>query len=110
MSLDAHCSLAMTRLVEDSINMGQPIIAVSVNYRLNVFAFGNAKGEKNLALQDQSLAIQWVREHIAGFGGDPVSACRKTLHCSCSEDLCSRMKLRSPEKVLEPFMLMRTSH
>ena len=60
-----------TRIVAQSIQEGRPIIFVSFNYRLNVFAFGDQTGEKNLALKDQKLAIAWVKNHIAGFGGDP---------------------------------------
>ncbi|KAH7028149.1 Alpha/Beta hydrolase protein [Microdochium trichocladiopsis] len=61
----------MTKIVSDSARLGAPIIAVSVQYRLNVFAHGDDKASKNLALSDQDLAIQWVHKHIAGFGGDP---------------------------------------
>lgn len=56
----------------DSIRLGKPIIAVSVQYRLNVFALGNGGGPPNLALRDQELALQWIQDHISGFGGDPV--------------------------------------
>lgn len=56
----------------DSIRAGKPIIFVSINYRLNIFSFGDGK-EKNLALKDQQLGIDWVRKNIASFGGDPVS-------------------------------------
>lgn len=48
------------------------MIFVTVNYRLNIFSFGDGK-EKNLGLKDQRLAIEWVRRNIASFGGDPVS-------------------------------------
>ncbi|KAF7590640.1 hypothetical protein BBP40_002588 [Aspergillus hancockii] len=58
------------RIVADSIEAGQPFIFVSINYRLNIFSFGDGK-EKNLALKDQRLGIDWVRKNIAGFGGDP---------------------------------------
>lgn len=47
------------------------MIFVSINYRLNIFSFGDGK-EKNLALKDQRLGIDWVRKNIASFGGDPV--------------------------------------
>ncbi|MCJ1377450.1 hypothetical protein MMC17_000545 [Xylographa soralifera] len=57
-------------LVATSVKLGKPMIIVSPNYRLNIFAFGARIGEKNLALQDQRCAIDWVVEHIAGFGGD----------------------------------------
>jgi carboxylesterase type B len=64
-----------TKIVSDSIKAGKPIIFVSINYRLNIFSFGDGK-EKNLALKDQQLGIDWVRKNIASFGGDPVSDLR----------------------------------
>jgi carboxylesterase type B len=71
-----------TKIVADSIQAGKPIIFVSINYRLNIFSFGDGK-EKNLALKDQRLGIEWVRQNIAGFGGDPVSLIF-TVFCKCS--------------------------
>lgn len=42
------------------------------SYRLNIFGFpGNPHIRNNLALLDQRLAIEWVRDNIAAFGGDP---------------------------------------
>jgi carboxylesterase type B len=69
-----------TSLVSQSTVAGKPIIIVTFNYRLNIFGFGDGT-EKNLALKDQRLAIEWVVRHIAGFGGDKVairipSSCR----------------------------------
>ncbi|KAJ4263527.1 hypothetical protein NW762_006346 [Fusarium torreyae] len=61
-----------TTIVADSIRLGKPIIAVSIQYRLNIFAIGNAEGPANLALRDQALALQWIQEHIGGFNGDPT--------------------------------------
>ncbi|KAJ5388779.1 Carboxylesterase type B [Penicillium cosmopolitanum] len=58
------------KLVADSVKAGKPMIFVSINYRLNIFSFGDGK-EKNLALKDQRLGIDWVRMNIASFGGDP---------------------------------------
>ncbi|RYC53822.1 hypothetical protein CHU98_g12387 [Xylaria longipes] len=54
----------------------QPIIAVSLNYRVNVFGFFQspevlAEGSANAGLLDQRLALAWIRENIAAFGGDP---------------------------------------
>jgi carboxylesterase type B len=69
-------------MVADSIALNQPIIIVFVNYRLNIFAFGDGRGECNLALKDQALGLRWVRKHISGFGGDPVrtlTPCPKPL-------------------------------
>lgn len=62
-----------SKLVLDSIQNGKPMIVVNVNYRLNIFAFGDGNGEKNLALQDQKAAMTFVRDHIRDFDGDPVN-------------------------------------
>ncbi|KAJ4024922.1 hypothetical protein NW752_002376 [Fusarium irregulare] len=61
----------MTTIVADSARFGTPIIAVSIQYRLNVFAVGSKPGPPNLALRDQELALHWIQDHIAGFNGDP---------------------------------------
>lgn len=42
------------------------------SYRLGMFGFSGAPGvEPNAALRDQRLAVEWVRDNISGFGGDP---------------------------------------
>ncbi|MBR1646302.1 MAG: carboxylesterase/lipase family protein [Selenomonadaceae bacterium] len=56
----------------------QDVLIVTINYRINVFGFMNfAAVDPNfedtgyLGLKDQRLAIEWVRENILSFGGDP---------------------------------------
>jgi acetylcholinesterase len=48
-------------------------IVVTVNFRSNIFGFPNAAGvaEQNLGMLDQRSALEWVRDNIANFGGDP---------------------------------------
>jgi para-nitrobenzyl esterase len=51
-------------------------VVVSINYRLGVFGFmappAGAAGAKHvLGLEDQRLAMRWVKANIANFGGDP---------------------------------------
>ena len=48
-------------------------VAVTVNYRLGALGHLHLPGvsEGNLAFGDLLSAFQWVRENIAGFGGDP---------------------------------------
>lgn len=62
------------KIVETSVQESKPVIVVAMQYRLNIFAFGDGNSPRNLALKDQRLAIDWVKKHIAGFGGDPVRA------------------------------------
>jgi para-nitrobenzyl esterase len=55
------------------------VVVVGVNHRLNIFGLlylAELGGEKyahsgNPALQDLVLALEWVRDNIAHFGGDP---------------------------------------
>jgi para-nitrobenzyl esterase len=55
------------------------VVVVTLNHRLNVFGFtylAELGGEKyaesgNVGMRDIVLALQWVRDNIAAFGGDP---------------------------------------
>lgn len=63
-------------LLKTAIEMDQPIITVSANYRLNAFGFSSSRemadaGLLNLGLEDQRLAMRWVKKYISHFGGDP---------------------------------------
>lgn len=43
------------------------------SYRLNVFGFPGLPGmAQNVGLLDQRLAVEWARDNIAAFGGDPT--------------------------------------
>ncbi|KAH9968416.1 carotenoid ester lipase precursor [Lactifluus volemus] len=63
-------------LVGRSVEIGQPIVFVSMNYRVSALGFLPGKEVKeakigNLGLQDQRLALKWVQKHVSAFGGDP---------------------------------------
>ncbi|MDG2308444.1 MAG: carboxylesterase/lipase family protein [Candidatus Binatia bacterium] len=55
------------------------VVVVTINYRLGAVGFLNADGSfgkdngivPNVGLHDQIAALEWVRDHIGAFGGDP---------------------------------------
>lgn len=48
------------------------VVLVTVNYRVNVDGFLRLSGvPANLAIRDMLFALEWVRQHISAFGGDP---------------------------------------
>lgn len=73
-SLDPRYNMSF--IIQQSVDLGKPFIAVSLNYRLQAFGylFGTAAmeaGVTNLGYKDQRLALHWVQENIGAFGGDP---------------------------------------
>ena len=67
--------------VYDGTNLARKhdVVCVGINHRLNVFGYldlGGIGGEKyadsgNAGMLDIVLALEWVRDNIAHFGGDP---------------------------------------
>lgn len=50
------------------------IVLVTINYRLGAEGFlALSGGSTNIGLRDQIAALHWVRDNVAGFGGDPDS-------------------------------------
>lgn len=69
-----------TDLISHSVSLGQPIVYVSINYRLGAFGFlGGAETDEadadgyaalNAGYWDQRRALHWVRDNIEAWGGD----------------------------------------
>jgi para-nitrobenzyl esterase len=50
------------------------VVVVTMNYRLGALGFAaHPDLAANLGLLDQQAGLRWVRENIAGFGGDPAN-------------------------------------
>lgn len=67
----------MSFIVEQSVEAGKPFIGVNINYRLQLYGFMYGSdfveaGLGNLGYKDQHLALRWLQENIAAFGGDPT--------------------------------------
>ncbi|OTA57704.1 alpha/beta-hydrolase [Hypoxylon sp. EC38] len=73
---NSELSTAPDGMILESVANGLPVIHVGMNYRLGFFGFAQSdalesEGSENAGLRDQRLAIEWVRDNIAYFGGDP---------------------------------------
>ena len=68
-------------LLYDGTNLAkkEDVVVVAVNHRLNIFGFlhlADIGGEKwagatNVGIQDLAASLEWVRDNIENFGGDP---------------------------------------
>ncbi|KAI4703027.1 hypothetical protein J4E81_001904 [Alternaria sp. BMP 2799] len=68
----------LTYIVQRSVEIGQPIIAASINYRKGGWGMLYSReiqgtGQTNLALRDMRKGLAWISENIEAFGGDKDS-------------------------------------
>ena len=52
------------------------VVHITFNYRLNAFGyldFSAYGADNNLGLRDQVAALEWIRDNIRAFGGDPAN-------------------------------------
>ncbi|XP_045501566.1 esterase FE4-like [Colias croceus] len=59
---------SVKKLVEEDL------VVVSINYRLSIFGFlclGVPEAPGNAGLKDVIQGLEWIKNNIAGFGGDP---------------------------------------
>jgi carboxylesterase type B len=64
----------LSRIVQQSVEVGKPFIGVSINYRVSAWGFISSEevlksGQTNLGARDQRQALRWVQENIEAFGG-----------------------------------------
>ena len=64
----------------DFVQENPEVIVVSIEYRVGIFGYihlshlpdgGDYPDAQNLGPMDQMMALRWIHENIAGFGGDP---------------------------------------
>ena len=61
-------------MIDTNYLMENDVVVVSMNYRLGALGF-MATADKavtgNMGIKDQIMALKWVQNNIASFGGDP---------------------------------------
>jgi carboxylesterase type B len=61
------------------------VVYAVFNYRLGALGFPQgseavSKGATNLGLKDQLVALEWIQQNIATFGGDKTKV--RSMQCS----------------------------
>lgn len=54
--------------------LDKPVVYVIFNYRLNILGFlstGDDAASGNYGVKDQALALEWIKDNIRSFGGNP---------------------------------------
>jgi para-nitrobenzyl esterase len=62
--------------IYDGTNLArrQDVVLVTINHRLNTFGFTYLDGQaSNVGMLDCIAALEWVRDNISRFGGDPAN-------------------------------------
>jgi para-nitrobenzyl esterase len=77
----AHANGSGSDPLYDGVNLARrgDVVVVTVNHRLNVFGYGyladlggpDLADSGNVGNMDLVMALEWVRDNIAAFGGDP---------------------------------------
>lgn len=50
----------------------EDVVVVSINYRVSIFGFPGPPGQtQNVGLLDQRLGLEWARDNVEAFYGDP---------------------------------------
>jgi para-nitrobenzyl esterase len=75
--------------------MQEDVVVVTINYRLGPFGFLHfpEHGITNLGIRDQICGLEWVRDNISSFGGDPANV---TLFGESAGGMSIAILLQSP--------------
>lgn len=102
-----------TNLVRASLAREQPVVVVTINYRVGLLGFltserlaerSRALGEAvgNYGLHDQRQALEWVSRFINGFGGAPD---RITIHGTSAGGASCHFQVNFPNRKFQSAIL-----
>eukprot|EP00927_Polykrikos_kofoidii_P065195 TRINITY_DN60983_c0_g1_i1.p1 TRINITY_DN60983_c0_g1~~TRINITY_DN60983_c0_g1_i1.p1 ORF type:complete len:636 (-),score=78.19 TRINITY_DN60983_c0_g1_i1:121-1974(-) len=58
---------------EFAADPAEPVVYITFNYRLGIFGFlSDDEVGANFGIRDQQVALRWVQQNVAAFGGDPT--------------------------------------
>ncbi|KAK3995336.1 acetylcholinesterase [Cladorrhinum sp. PSN332] len=88
---------ALYQVPDQWIQRMQTHIVVAFNFRLHIFGFpGSPAASINAGLMDLRLVVEWLKDNIKGFGGDPN---RMILYGQSSgNDMVLRYSYANPKK------------
>jgi para-nitrobenzyl esterase len=92
-------SASMPQYDGSSLAKRGDVVVVGINYRLGLLGFAYLKERfgsrvgSNIGLRDQIAALEWIKENIADFGGDPENI---TLFGESAGAICIASLLCSP--------------
>lgn len=92
-----------------------PFVAVSMQYRIGVFGGLNTEltakeGTLNLGLKDMYVALEWVQENIAAFGGDPEDVTIMGLSAAAHGIGHLIMDINQPKKLFHKAIMDSGAH
>ncbi|WZH49538.1 hypothetical protein QYS62_010739 [Fusarium acuminatum] len=102
-----------TNLVRASITREEPIVLVTINYRVGLLGFltseklaelsrAHGKAVVNYGLDDQRQALEWVSRFITGFGG---ASDRITIHGTSAGGASCHYQVNFPKRKFQNAIL-----
>ncbi|KAF4119418.1 Carboxylesterase family [Geosmithia morbida] len=96
-------------------NSPEPFIAVSMQYRIGVFGGLNTgltekEGLLNLGLKDMYVALEWVQDNIAAFGGNPNDVTIMGLSAAAHGIGHLIMDINQPKKLFHKAIMDSGAH
>lgn len=90
-------------------------LVVTFNHRVAAFGFfvggeGDKRAKGNMAIQDQTMALQWIKQNIANFGGDPENITIVGLSSGATSVLAHMISPKTDASLFQKAIIMSAPH